>query len=80
MSNTKQYIRITSTVDGFRRAGVAHARTPTDWPAEAFTATQLAQIEAEPRLTVQQIDKEVEADSADGKADDKKAGKKAAGK
>ena len=45
-------IRIISrTHDGFRRGGVAHPADET-YPADHFSAEQLAQIEAEPQLTV----------------------------
>ena len=49
-------IRITSTIAGFRRAGVAHPAEPTDYPDDHFSAKQLQQLEAEPRLVVEQIE------------------------
>lgn len=48
-------IRITSKVDGFRRAGVAHPAAPTDYPDDAFTKPQLAQLKDEPMLVVEEI-------------------------
>jgi len=48
-------IRITSKIDGFRRAGVAHSATPTDYPNDFFKPGQLAALEAEPNLVVQQL-------------------------
>lgn len=48
-------IRITSKVDGFRRAGVAHAATPTEHQDDRFTEEQLRQITAEPMLVVERI-------------------------
>mgnify|MGYP000212220957 CR=1 FL=1 len=56
-------IRITSTIAGFRRAGVAHPAEPTDYPDDHFSAKQLQQLETEPRLVVEQIeDPEAQAD------------------
>lgn len=56
-------IRITSAIAGFRRAGVAHPAEPTDYPDDHFSAKQLQQLEAEPRLVVEQIeDPEAQAD------------------
>lgn len=46
-------IRITSRVDGFRRAGVAHSIAPTEYEASAFNAEQLAALQAEPNLIVE---------------------------
>ncbi|QEW05653.1 HI1506-related protein [Nitrincola iocasae] len=48
-------IRITSAINGFRRAGVAHTTAPTTYPDQFFTEQQLAQLEAEPRLVVEHI-------------------------
>lgn len=59
----KTFLRISSKVDGFRRAGVAHSRNATDWPKDAFKDEQRAQLEAEPNLLVQEIEKEVEEDA-----------------
>jgi hypothetical protein len=44
-------IRILSQIPGFRRAGVAHVADAT-WPNVAFSAEQLAQLKAEPKLIV----------------------------
>ena len=45
-------IRIVSRAhDGFRRGGIAHPADAT-YPADAFTAEQLAAFEDEPLLTV----------------------------
>ena len=49
-------IRITSKRDGFRRAGIAHPATPTDYANEVFTKQQLAQLKAEPMLVVEEIE------------------------
>jgi hypothetical protein len=64
-------IRITARRDGFRRAGLAHPARPIEHPAEAFTAEQLAQLQAEPMLTVELV----EAEPAEGKGRKAKAGK-----
>ncbi len=45
-------IIITSKSEGFRRAGIAHASTPTEYPDDAFTPEQLAALQAEPMLSV----------------------------
>lgn len=45
-------IRIAAKQEGFRRCGVAHSTTPTDWPDERFTADELARLLAEPMLVV----------------------------
>lgn len=67
-------IRITSKIDGFRRAGVAHSGKPTDYPNDYFTAYELSVLEAEPYLIVQQLPDPKVADD-DGKPGAKKAGK-----
>jgi hypothetical protein len=53
-------VRITSRVEGFRRAGVPHSKTPTDYPLETFTRAQLKALEAETRLTVEVLEAEDE--------------------
>ncbi len=60
-------IRINSAVNGFRRAGVAHPNKPTDYPDDFFSKSELAQLEAEPRLVVEFIKSE-EADQPDSSA------------
>jgi len=60
MSHT--HIRITSSIPGFRRAGIAHPNTPTEYPVSDFSEAQLAQLDAEPRLAVEFIT--VKADPA----------------
>jgi hypothetical protein len=45
-------IRITSKREGFRRCGVAHSATPTDWPADRWSPEQRARLQAEPMLIV----------------------------
>lgn len=47
-------IRITSKQAGFRRAGIAHPETATDYPDGRFTAAELDQLRAEPMLVVEE--------------------------
>lgn len=49
-------IRTISSIEGFRRGGVAHSRTPTDFPVSRFTKAQLEQIKNEPRLVVEEVE------------------------
>lgn len=56
-------IRITSTQNGFRRAGIAHPAGTTEYTDETFTKDQLATLQAEPKLVVELV------------ADKKQAGK-----
>lgn len=49
-------IRIRSKKDGFRRCGIAHQSTPTDYPADRFSKKELAALKAEPMLVVEEID------------------------
>ena len=51
-------IRITSQIAGYRRAGMAHPAEPTTYPADHFTAAQLKQLKAEPRLLVEEVPEE----------------------
>lgn len=60
-------IRITAKRDGFRRCGVAHPAAPTDYPAGRFSAAELAQLKAEPLLTVEEIADEKKPDGKKGK-------------
>jgi hypothetical protein len=46
-------IRITSSIDGFRRAGIAHTRVPAEYADDAFTKEQMKQLQAEPVLLVE---------------------------
>lgn len=51
-----QTIRITAFRDGYRRAGMAHSTQPVEHPADRFTAEQLAQLRADQRLLVEEVD------------------------
>jgi hypothetical protein len=62
MSHT--HIRIRSSINGFRRAGITHSADATVYPIDAFSASQLKQLEAEPRLSVEFITENTQADSS----------------
>ena len=49
-------IIITSKREGFRRAGIAHAARPVEWPDSRWTGDELATLLAEPMLTVELVD------------------------
>jgi hypothetical protein len=51
-------IQIISKEDGFRRCGVAHSKTATEYRDGRFTAEQLEILQAEPMLVVQVIEDE----------------------
>ncbi len=76
-------IRITTKKDGFRRAGMAHHGTK-DYPDDAFTPEQIAQLEAEPMLVVQRLEGEPSdtpgEGAPDGQAEAAKAAKASKGK
>lgn len=48
-------LRIRSTVEGFRRGGVAHPKEPTEHPLDRFSKEQLQAIKEEPNLLVEEI-------------------------
>lgn len=50
-----QLIRITAKKEGFRRAGIAHPTTPTEYADDAFTVEQLAALRKEPMLVVETL-------------------------
>ncbi len=45
-------VTIKSSIKGFRRAGMAHSNESVTHPDGTFTAAQIKQLQAEPRLTV----------------------------
>jgi len=45
-------ITITSKQAGFRRCGIAHPATATEYPDDKFTPAALAELQEEPMLTV----------------------------
>lgn len=49
----RKMIRVRATHDGYRRAGRAWPRTPTELPADEFTKEQLEVLKADPRITVE---------------------------
>lgn len=61
-------LRITAKDDGFRRCGVAHPSTATEYPSDQFTKKELEALKAEPMLVVEEI-----ADAKEGTG--KKEGK-----
>lgn len=58
-SVTQKIVRITARRDGFRRAGIAHPVTATDYPVKAFSKAQLELLKAEPNLVVEELEVEV---------------------
>ncbi|WP_316347618.1 HI1506-related protein [Desulfuromonas acetoxidans] len=48
-------IKITSKKAGFRRCGIAHPTTATEYPDGKFTEKQLKQLQAEPMLVIEVI-------------------------
>jgi hypothetical protein len=48
-------IRITSRQDGFRRCGVAHPATATEYPSGKFSKKELEILKGEPMLIVEEI-------------------------
>lgn len=59
-------ITIKSSVKGFRRAGMAHSNESVTHPDGTFTAAQIKQLQAEPRLSVTiDGDASYKADSSD---------------
>ena len=48
-------IRIKSKKEGFRRCGIAHPKTPTEYPDGRFSKEVLAVLKAEPMLVVEII-------------------------
>jgi len=67
-------IRIISSIEGFRRAGMAHSKTPTDHKEDTFTEEQLKALQDEPNLLVQITEAEDDEPTLEkrlsGKADD----------
>lgn len=45
-------VTIKSSINGFRRAGMAHSKESVTHPDGKFTPAQIKQLQAEPRLTV----------------------------
>jgi hypothetical protein len=48
-------IRIRSKKDGFRRCKIAHSTAPKDYPDDKFTEAELAALQAEPMLIVEEL-------------------------
>lgn len=49
-------IRITSKRHNFRRCGMAHPKTPVDYPDDRFSEEELKILQAERMLTVEIVD------------------------
>ncbi|OPY15616.1 MAG: hypothetical protein A4E66_00020 [Syntrophus sp. PtaB.Bin001] len=48
-------IRITSKQEGFRRCGMAHPATATEYPSDKFSKKELEILKGEPTLIVEEI-------------------------
>ena len=70
-----QLIRITAKREGFRRAGITHPTTPTEYPLERFAPEQLEALQAEPMLVVDLVSPPADEDAS--KTDKGKTGKPA---
>lgn len=55
MPQKKEIIRISCTRPGLRRGGMRHPAGPVDHPAGSFGKAQLAQLEAEPAITLERL-------------------------
>ncbi|MDI3326775.1 HI1506-related protein [Pontibacterium granulatum] len=58
------FVRITSAIEGFRRAGVAHPAQPTVYPADHFSEEQHRQLQAEARLSLEYLEEDPNPNSA----------------
>ena len=45
-------IIVKSKIEGYRRAGMAHSKAPVTHPDGTFSEAQIAQLKADPRITV----------------------------
>lgn len=54
-------IRITARHAGYRRCGIAHAATPTDYPMDKFTPAQLDVLLKDSGLVVVVVDPDAQA-------------------
>ena len=64
-AKTEQVVRVHNAHrHNYRRGGKAHPLGTTDHPADAFTADQLAAVQADPRLSVSVVDKPADPPSA----------------
>lgn len=52
-------IRITARTEGFRRCGIAHSTTPTDYPDRRFSKEELELLQREPQLIVELVTEQV---------------------
>lgn len=63
-------IRITSTLDGFRRGGIAHPKGTSEYPNATFTKEQLKQITAEPLLSIEIVKDQAQLQAKNKNASD----------
>ncbi|SPD73810.1 conserved hypothetical protein [uncultured Desulfobacterium sp.] len=56
-------IRIISRKAGFRRCGIAHPESPTDYPNDRFSGQELERLKKEPMLIVQELPDTSEPDT-----------------
>mgnify|MGYP007060997984 CR=1 FL=1 len=63
MAQQKEIIRISCTRPGLRRGGMRHPAGPVDHPAGSFSKVQLAQLAAEPAITLERLTLEAEPKS-----------------
>ncbi|CAG9412113.1 MULTISPECIES: HI1506-related protein [Providencia] len=70
-------IIITAKVNGFRRCGIAHSDTATEYSDDHFTKEQLATLQAEPMLVVSVGNHDMAQKSSDAGADKQIAALKA---
>ncbi|MCI5075555.1 HI1506-related protein [Oricola sp.] len=54
-TDMKGGVRIRSKIDGFRRAGVAHPKDATEYPAGTFSTEQIKVLKGEPNLVVEDL-------------------------
>lgn len=71
MAKILPFLCIVSAIPGFRRAGVAHPANKTYYEADYFTADQRKQLEAEPRITVTELEEVPEGAVVHAAATDK---------
>jgi len=61
----RKVIRITSKIEGFRRCGVAHSKSPVDHPYDRFTTAEIDTLRADPNLTIAIADAPAAPDPAE---------------
>lgn len=61
-------IIVKSQIEGYRRAGMAHSKAPTTHPDGTFSEAQIAQLKADPRITVTSESSDDSSDSSGSEA------------